>query len=54
MKLRSDNRETEPMDGSSSLIDKEILSQDALHVQLHPLRLFYRGAIMACQSCKWR
>ena len=50
MKLCSDKRETEPMDGSSSLVGKEILPQDALHVQLHPLRPFYRGEIVAWQS----
>ncbi|CBI27138.3 unnamed protein product, partial [Vitis vinifera] len=50
LKLCSDKRETEPMDGSSSLVGKEILPQDALHVQLHPLRPFYRGEIVAWQS----
>ena len=50
LKLCSDKRETESMDGSNSLVGKEILPQDSVHVQLHPLRPFYRGEIVAWQS----
>lgn len=50
LKLCSHKRESESKDGSSSLVGNEILPQDALHVQLHPLRPFYSGEIVAWQS----
>jgi len=36
-----------PTSGSTSVIGKEILPQDALQVQFHPLRPFYAGEIVA-------
>lgn len=45
LKLCTDKRE--PTSGSTSVIGKEILPQDALQVQFHPLRPFYAGEIVA-------
>ncbi|XP_031371785.1 sacsin isoform X1 [Punica granatum] len=47
MGLCSDKRELEQRRGSSGLVGEEILAQDALQVQFHPLRPFYRGEIVA-------
>lgn len=44
LKLCSDKRDVETI---SSLVGQEILAKDALQVQFHPLRPFYRGEIVA-------
>ncbi|TYH39166.1 hypothetical protein ES332_D12G162000v1 [Gossypium tomentosum] len=49
LKLHSDKRE-EIETTSNNLIGKEIMPQDALQVQLHPLRPFYRGEIVAWRT----
>ncbi|XVE66342.1 hypothetical protein DITRI_Ditri08aG0072500 [Diplodiscus trichospermus] len=49
LKLRSDKRE-ETEGTSNNLMGKEILPQDALQVQLHPLRPFYKGEIVAWRT----
>ncbi|KAK6241558.1 hypothetical protein SCA6_006947 [Theobroma cacao] len=48
LKLCSDKREIEAT--SNNLMGKEIMPQDALQVQLHPLRPFYKGEIVAWRS----
>ncbi|XP_059447074.1 uncharacterized protein LOC132178626 isoform X3 [Corylus avellana] len=48
LKLCTDKRE--PTSGSTNVIGKEILPQDALQVQFHPLRPFYAGEIVAWRS----
>ncbi|OMO98695.1 Zinc finger, RING-type [Corchorus olitorius] len=48
LKLSSDKTEVEAT--SNNLMGKEIMSQDALQVQLHPLRPFYRGEIVAWRT----
>lgn len=50
LKLCSDEKEVEPMNGRSNIIGKEILPQDARLVQFHPLRPFYSGEIVAWRS----
>ncbi|KAK7310408.1 hypothetical protein RJT34_07912 [Clitoria ternatea] len=50
LKLCSDKKEVEPINGSSNLVGKEILPQDARLVQFHPLRPFYSGEIVAWRS----
>ncbi|XP_050232119.1 uncharacterized protein LOC126680894 [Mercurialis annua] len=45
LKLCSAKRESEST--GDKLVGKEILPADALHVQLHPLRPFYKGEIVA-------
>lgn len=50
LKLCSDKKEVEPMNGSSNMVGKEILPQDARLVQFHPLRPFYSGEIVAWRS----
>lgn len=45
LKLNSGKREIEA--ASNSSIGKEILAKDALQVQFHPLRPFYKGEIVA-------
>ncbi|KAK4746859.1 hypothetical protein SAY87_025896 [Trapa incisa] len=47
MGLCRDKRELEQSCGSNGLVGKEIQAQDALRVQFHPLRPFYRGEIVA-------
>ncbi|RZB94315.1 sacsin-like [Glycine soja] len=47
LKLCSDKKEVEPVNGSSNMVGKEILPQDARLVQFHPLRPFYSGEIVA-------
>ncbi|KAK8486465.1 hypothetical protein V6N11_045126 [Hibiscus sabdariffa] len=49
LKLHSDKRE-EIETTSSNLMGKEIMPQDALQVQLHPSRPFYRGEIVAWRT----
>lgn len=48
LKLSSDKRDIEPT--SNKLVGKELLPPDALQVQLHPLRPFYRGELVAWRS----
>lgn len=50
LKLCSDKKEVEPMNGSSNIVGKELLLQDARLVQFHPLRPFYSGEIVAWRS----
>ena len=50
LKLCSDKKEVEPINGTSHLVGKEILPQDARLVQFHPLRPFYSGEIVAWRS----
>ncbi|KAF7808225.1 sacsin [Senna tora] len=50
LKLCSDKKEVIPINGSSNLVGKEILPQDARLVQFHPLRPFYSGEIVAWRS----
>ncbi|KAK1566595.1 hypothetical protein Q3G72_001766 [Acer saccharum] len=45
LKLNSGKRDIEST--SASLVGKEILAKDALQVQFHPLRPFYKGEIVA-------
>lgn len=47
LKLCSEKKENEKFTGISSLVGKEILPQDALQIQLHPLRPFYAGEVVA-------
>lgn len=50
LKLCSDKKEVEPINGSNNMVGKEILPQDARLVQFHPLRPFYSGEIVAWRS----
>lgn len=50
LNLCSEKKENEKYTGISSLVGKEILPQDALQVQLHPLRPFYAGEVVAWRS----
>ncbi|CAN1168841.1 SACS [Linum perenne] len=45
LRLSSEKREIEPT--TNKLVGKEILPSDALQVQLHPLRPFYKGEMVA-------
>lgn len=47
LKLCSHTRDTGFGGGTDSLLGKEILPQDATRVQLHPLRPFFKGEIVA-------
>ncbi|KAK7308413.1 hypothetical protein VNO77_42018 [Canavalia gladiata] len=50
LKLCSDKKEVDSINGSSNMVGKEILPQDARLVQFHPLRPFYSGEIVAWRS----
>lgn len=50
LKLPSDERVVEHTSGTNSLLGSDILSQDAVQVQFHPLRPFYTGEIVAWRS----
>lgn len=50
LKLCSEKKENEQFTGISSLLGKEILPQDALQLQLHPLRPFYAAEVVAWRS----
>lgn len=50
LKLCSDKKEMDASVRKNSLIGNEILPQDALQVQFHPLRPFYLGEIVAWRS----
>uniref|UniRef100_A0A9I9DSX1 RING-type domain-containing protein n=1 Tax=Cucumis melo TaxID=3656 RepID=A0A9I9DSX1_CUCME len=50
LNLCSEKKENEKYTGISNLVGKEILPQDALQVQLHPLRPFYAGEVVAWRS----
>lgn len=50
LKLRSEKRVTECTSGKNGLLGQVILPQDAIQVQLHPLRPFYSGEIVAWRS----
>lgn len=50
LKLCSDKKEVESVNGSSNMVGKDILPQDARLVQFHPLRPFYSGEIVAWRS----
>lgn len=49
-KLSSDVIVTECIGGRNGLLGREILPQDAVQVQFHPLRPFYKGEIVAWRS----
>lgn len=50
LKLCSDERVTERLGGRNGFLGSEILPQDAVQVQFHPLRPFYKGEIVAWRS----
>ncbi|XP_028766970.1 sacsin [Neltuma alba] len=50
LNLCFDKKEVESGRGSSNLVGKEILPQDARLIQFHPLRPFYSGEIVAWRS----
>ncbi|KAK2972745.1 hypothetical protein RJ640_019393, partial [Escallonia rubra] len=50
LKLCSDERLSGCRGGRNSFLGSEILPRDAVHVQFHPLRPFYRGEIVAWRS----
>ncbi|KAI4356900.1 hypothetical protein L6164_000883 [Bauhinia variegata] len=50
LKLCFDKKEVDLVSGSSTLVGKEILAQDARLVQLHPLRPFYSSEMVAWRS----
>lgn len=50
LKLCLHTRDTEFGGGTDYLLGKEILPQDAIRVQFHPLRPFYKGEIVAWRS----
>lgn len=50
LKLRSEKRATDSPGGKNGIIGRVILPQDATQVQLHPLRPFYSGEIVAWRS----
>uniref|UniRef100_A0A7N0RD15 RING-type domain-containing protein n=1 Tax=Kalanchoe fedtschenkoi TaxID=63787 RepID=A0A7N0RD15_KALFE len=50
LKLCSERRYSNPMGGDGCLVGKELLPQDIAQVQLHPLRPFYSGEIIAWRS----
>ncbi|KAI9084975.1 hypothetical protein K1719_032967 [Acacia pycnantha] len=50
LNLCFDKKEVESTRGSSNLVGKEILPQDARLIQFHPLRPFYSGEIVAWRS----
>ncbi|CAI8605288.1 unnamed protein product [Vicia faba] len=50
LKLCSDKKEIESVNGSSNMVGKDLLPQDARLVQFHPLRPFYSGEIVAWRS----
>lgn len=50
LKLRSEKQVTDSAGGKSGIIGRVILPQDATQVQLHPLRPFYSGEIVAWRS----
>ncbi|KAK9663814.1 hypothetical protein RND81_14G000300 [Saponaria officinalis] len=50
LRICSDNKSSHKMGDGSDLIGKDILAQDASQVQIHPLRPFYMGEIVAWRS----
>lgn len=50
LKLSSDVRLTDGVGGGSGFLGRDILPQDAMQVQLHPLRPFYKGEIVAWRT----
>lgn len=50
LKLSSDGRMLDGMGSGSGFLGRDILPQDAMQVQLHPLRPFYKGEIVAWRS----
>ncbi|GFQ05377.1 sacsin [Phtheirospermum japonicum] len=50
LKLCSHTRDAEFRGGSDYFLGKDILPQDAIRVQFHPLRPFYKGEIVAWRS----
>ncbi|KAL7180871.1 hypothetical protein ACSBR1_039850 [Camellia fascicularis] len=50
LKLRSEKRVSESTSGKNGFLGRVILPQDAIQVQLHPLRPFYSGEIVAWRS----
>ncbi|XAR63998.1 hypothetical protein NMG60_11024176 [Bertholletia excelsa] len=50
LKLHSEKGEDRCIGGKNCLLGRELLAQDAIHVQLHPLRPFYSGEFVAWRS----
>lgn len=50
LRICSENKGRETMRNNIDLLGKDILAQDARQVQLHPLRPFYMGEIVAWRS----
>lgn len=50
LKLRSKKRVNEGTGGKNSFLGRVLLPQDAIQVQLHPLRPYYSGEIVAWRS----
>ncbi|GKE05235.1 hypothetical protein Tco_1397253, partial [Tanacetum coccineum] len=50
LKLTSDESSMDGMGSGNGFLGKDILPQDAMQVQLHPLRPFYKGEIVAWRS----
>lgn len=50
LQLSSNERLTDGMGSGNSFLGRDILPQDAMQVQLHPLRPFYKGEIVAWRS----
>ncbi|CAM8938869.1 unnamed protein product [Rhodiola kirilowii] len=50
LKLCTERRDSNTVGGDCSLVGKELLPQDIAQVQLHPLRPFYSGEIIAWRS----
>lgn len=50
LKLSANERLTDGIVSGSSFLGRDILPQDAMQVQLHPLRPFYKGEIVAWKN----
>nr|XP_043609454.1 sacsin [Erigeron canadensis] len=50
LQISSDERLTDSMGSGNGFLGKDILPQDAMQVQLHPLRPFYKGEIVAWRN----
>ncbi|KAH9612108.1 hypothetical protein KSS87_002588 [Heliosperma pusillum] len=50
LRICSENKGSKDMGDGSDLVGKDILAQDASQVQIHPLRPFYMGEIVAWRS----
>ncbi|KAI3696119.1 hypothetical protein L1987_79128 [Smallanthus sonchifolius] len=50
LKLSANERSTDGIGGGNGFLGRGILPQDAMQVQLHPLRPFYKGEIVAWRN----